>query len=923
MFTLICDQDSPTSSHLVSVSVLEMTGVWGQSVGLPCDVSHPPDDGIHLLLWFRDSLTTPIYRFDGRRQVGGEDKHWSDEKVLGRRASLDVSSTPSVLRLSSLTLADEGLYKCRVDFMFHPTKTTRVKLHVVVPPKKVTVFMEMLDGTQKPIKGIVGPLQEGEMLHLICIANGGSPPPLVVWFENTKLIDSHMESDNGDQLNITLNTGPTSETISSDTSLELNGNPYNSLTLGPLARKDLKLLLTCEASNNNITLPTSVVVMIDMLLPPLSVSIRETQMPWVAGHEYAAECEVKGSRPQPTISWWNGDHRILESTEKISLDGNVKTSRIVLEPRASQDGSLLRCIAENRQTDTIMEDVLSLVVHYAPTAVSKFRPDQDASDIKEGDDVRFECAVIANPSASQVSWRHNNDVLIHNESSGIIISSRSLVLRNVTRSQAGTYSCHAHNVIGDGASNNLRLDIKYTPFCIPGQTTTYHVSRLENAQIECSVQANPEESTFQWMFRNSANTSNIPKGRFYSTGSKSILTYTPLVAWDYGLLLCYATNDVGRQEEPCVFRVVPAEKPDPLTKCIVIEKTGTSFQIDCQAGNSRGLRQTFHLQAREKHSKYSNNATASKPSFLVNGLSPGTTYDLVLTAINQKGLSIPHHMTVTTLTPNVSAILTQDGPLEAEVREDAKPKEAGSVATEGDEGGGGGGGGSEEEKDEKGGEFTITSTDVNNYDSSSSLEDLRYSHLIQTALGLSAGLLFVMFILLFLIVFRNCHRHRTRQTGPSSTAMSISDQTRSVLSSPLVSAKHSTTCSERELQDISKYSSLQMSPSVLSRVVDNSPDPVSTFAPSHKEEETFIQEVPLPQQESIGSLPSITLHSPGSIPDLPLTKHTVGFTEVTREITHLFQYQSDCDAQQGLPIQTSEQEIGSSSPLLSKQESSV
>ncbi|XP_068231364.1 neural cell adhesion molecule 2-like [Palaemon carinicauda] len=960
-----------TTLEIKKISVQEMTGVWGQSVGLPCDVSHPPDDGIHLLLWFRDSLTTPIYRFDGRRQVGGEDSHWADEKVLGTRASIDVSSTPSIFRLSSLTLSDEGLYKCRVDFMFHPTKTTRVRLYVVVPPKKVTVFMEAQDGTQKPIKGVVGPLQEGEMLHLICIANGGSPPPLVVWFENTRLIDSHMESDDGDHHNASLNTGSITETISSETSFELSGNPYNSLTLGPLTRKDLKLLLTCEASNNNLTLPTSVVVMVDMLLPPLSVIIRGIKMPWIAGHVYAVECEVRGSRPQPTISWLNGDHRILEATEKMSLDGNVTTSRIVIEPRASQDGSLLRCIAENQETDTLMEDVWSLVVHYAPTAVSTFGCEQDASDIKEGEDVCFECAVVANPSASHVSWRHNNDVLVHNVTSGIIISSKSLVLKNVTRSQAGSYSCHAHNVIGDGASNTLRLDIKYTPICTPGHTTTYHVSRLENAQIECSVQANPEESTFHWMFSNSADTTNIPKGRFSSAGSKSLLIYTPMVALDYGSLLCWATNEVGRQEEPCAFRIVPAEKPDPLTNCNVIERTRTSVQIDCQAGNSRGLRQSFHLQAREEHSKHTINVTASRPSFLVNGLSSGTTYNLMLTAINEKGLSIPHHMAITTLRPNGSAVLTQDGPFEAEVREEAKPKEGGTVAVEGDEGGGGGGGRGGKEKEEIGGGFTGSSTDVNNYDSSSSLEGRSYSHLIPAALGLGAGLVFIVFILLFLIVFRTCHPHRTRQTVPSSTAISISDQTRSVLNSPVVSAKHSTTCSEREIQidsdnevdpdiiplketygvpvcavtpeshlissdqvkyskipsimtckGISKYSPLPMSPSVLSRVIDHSQPSVSTFYPSYRDEETFVKES-LPQQESLGSLPSITLHAPVSTPDpTPAIKH-VGYSEAGKEITPPFEYQSDCDAKQGLPKQTVEEEDGSSAPLLAKRESSV
>ena len=42
------------------------------------------------------------------------------------------------------------------------------------------------------------------------------------------------------------------------------GEQYNILMLGPLTRQHLKMLLTCEAANNNLTIPTSVVVMIDM-----------------------------------------------------------------------------------------------------------------------------------------------------------------------------------------------------------------------------------------------------------------------------------------------------------------------------------------------------------------------------------------------------------------------------------------------------------------------------------------------------------------------------------------------------------------------------------------------------------------------------------------------------------------------------------
>ena len=69
--------------------------------------------------------------------------------------------------------------------------------------------------------------------------------------------------------------------------------PQNVLTLGPLRRHHLHVVLTCEASNNNITTPISLAVAIDMSrecrlacfssfsLPPLPASPPVLQLfPW-------------------------------------------------------------------------------------------------------------------------------------------------------------------------------------------------------------------------------------------------------------------------------------------------------------------------------------------------------------------------------------------------------------------------------------------------------------------------------------------------------------------------------------------------------------------------------------------------------------------------------------------------------------------
>lgn len=43
-----------------------------------------------------------------------------------------------------------------------------------------------------------------------------------------------------------------------------------------------------------------------------------------------------------------------------------------------------------------------------------------------------------------------------------------------------------------------------------------------------------------------------------SNGSVSIMKYIPVKELDYGLLSCWASNDVGHQIHPCIFQVVAA-----------------------------------------------------------------------------------------------------------------------------------------------------------------------------------------------------------------------------------------------------------------------------------------------------------------------------------------------------------------------------
>ncbi|KAG0714914.1 hypothetical protein GWK47_013177 [Chionoecetes opilio] len=223
-------------------------------------------------------------------------------------------------------------------------------------------------------------------------------------------------------------------------------------------------------------------------------------------------------------------------------------------------------------------------------------------DIKEGDDVYFECGIKANPGIYKVQWFHNTHVF--------------------------------------GAAKNEQLN------------------------ITCSVESHPEPTAFRWAFNSSSEVVDIPATRVRSVGKgRSQVSYVPARHQDYGSLLCWGTNDVGVQRQPCIYHVIHASPPDPVNNCTVENISSSGVGVRCQAGWDGGLAQTFtlsvtHARAHTSHSQNSrkaaprvlaNTSTAPRPEFALMGLEPGTEYLLTIMGVNNKGQSEPVRIAVVTL----------------------------------------------------------------------------------------------------------------------------------------------------------------------------------------------------------------------------------------------------------------------------------
>lgn len=96
------------------------------------------------------------------------------------------------------------------------------------------------------------------------------------------------------------------------------------------------------------------------------------------------------------------------------------------------------------------------------------------------------------------------------------------------------------------------------PVCIQEREELYGALKQETVTLRCQVDANPAVVTFHWTFNNSGDQTDVPANRFTNEVTSSRLNYTPVSDLDYGTLLCYGVNEVGRQKDPCVFQVVIA-----------------------------------------------------------------------------------------------------------------------------------------------------------------------------------------------------------------------------------------------------------------------------------------------------------------------------------------------------------------------------
>ncbi|XP_013788326.1 kin of IRRE-like protein 1, partial [Limulus polyphemus] len=274
-------------------------------------------------------------------------------------------------------------------------------------------------------------------------------------------------------------------------------------------------------------------------------------------------CRSVGSRPAANIHWWRDRKRVTSFTTAVR-DGNYTISTLTFTPEMEDNGRYLSCEAENPFVpNSGIEYGWILNVLYVPQVTLKLGSNIQLENIFEGKDVYFECHIQANPWIDEIIWLHEGIPIRNKQEEGIIMSNQSLVLQHIRLAWRGEYRCMAYNSQGLGRSNTIDINLKFTPVCSDHRENTYGLAKNESVNIVCNVNANPSEVKFYWSLNNSQEVMNLYSFTFNDT--TSILHYKPRNLNNYGLLLCWATNVIGK----------PKTKPIGLTLTTVISSAGT------------------------------------------------------------------------------------------------------------------------------------------------------------------------------------------------------------------------------------------------------------------------------------------------------------------------------------------------------------
>jgi len=469
------------------------------------------------------------------------------ERLADESAGIKLISDEdhSQLEFSSPAPEHEGFYHCVAENDYGKAKSTVV--HVTSKPPTPS------RGTSAPVfqKGPeIELLRAGNTAKFNCLAEG-TPEPEIVWLKNGEVIPG----ETGSELVI--------HNIGSEDVANYACNASNS------AGYDYK----------------------DAYLNILTVSAVITTGPQdqivSKGSNVTMKCETDGF-PDPTVEWFLNLTKITPS-DKYSI--NKATGDLVIFSAKAADQGTYRCEARNhgkssKEGNLVVKSKTEIINGPRDLSVQVFS------------EVTMNCSVVSDLSEKlTVIWKKNNVDLGQNVYSGDQRISQdenySLVIRNVTLDDEGTYTCVAftESTVSNPATDSGLLSVSGIPPVLSKLDSVSEQIMLEESEtrLACQVLQGYEAPKVSW-FKDGLPLETSEDVEI-QPGGLSIKQTRPLDSGDYA---CKAVNSWG--SDSVEFSVLVRHKTKILSGPVYVEYShGTEVLLDCPVEVDPALKNSLEI----------------------------------------------------------------------------------------------------------------------------------------------------------------------------------------------------------------------------------------------------------------------------------------------------------------------------------------
>ncbi|XP_063876640.1 hemicentin-1-like isoform X2 [Scylla paramamosain] len=545
-----------------------------------------------------------------------------------------------LLLVSSATVEDSGNYTCSAQNTGGSDSVSYV-VAVQVPP-------HIMQETDAPLTYL-----EGEDVSLYCEVEGTIPLSIVWLLDGVGLEDLRLPGITIDE-DFTVMEGNLTlakSVVNIVDVSEIHSGPY-----------------TCIASNAAGS--DEFIHSVDVATPPrVEDDSTDTNVVVMVNRPATLTCEAE-SNPEPYISWFKNSQPLEEDPNiHVSLDGRELKLLQVRE----EDAGNYSCLAVNVAGAIFINHTLQVQV--PPHLQGEVKENVHA---KAGEDVELFCPVYATPQPS-ILWMNESSIL---QETFIITNPQRLVLRNVSKDDAGRYSCLATNEAGT-LEQDFNLHVMTAPKLVDLEKPVVEKSVVANhmVTVSCYVVADPPPA-IRWLKDGKPlpSTSTLDLKFDNQDRHLTLLRATPA---DSGNYTCQATNAAGTTTLTTLLSVhtPPAWSPDNDLEEEITALEGENLELFCDV-EANPLPSILWLKNGQVISPVLNKSNDTEDGRLlrVTKLDDGDSGRYVCVASNAAGtgkfefeVTVLAHPSLTYEPPTDHTVL-QNHPLSLECPVDGNPK---------------------------------------------------------------------------------------------------------------------------------------------------------------------------------------------------------------------------------------------------------